>query len=39
MNIGVLADQGNVTNMLIGDAGDVLGPWSMKTRRADPERQ
>ena len=30
MSIGVLADQGNVANMTIGSAGDVLGPWSMK---------
>ena len=30
MNIGVLADQGNVSSLRIGNAGDVLGPWSMK---------
>lgn len=30
MNIGVLADQGNVSNLVIGNAADVLSPWSMK---------
>ena len=30
MNIGVLADQGNVSSLTIGKASDVLGPWSMK---------
>ena len=30
MNIGVLADQGNVSSLTIGKAADVLGPWSMK---------
>jgi len=30
MAIGVLADQGNVANLTIGSAADVLGPWSMK---------
>jgi len=30
MAIGVLADQGNVANLTIGSAADVLGPWTMK---------
>jgi hypothetical protein len=30
LDIGVLADQGVVTNMRISDAGDVLGPWRMR---------
>ena len=30
VNIGVLADQGNVANLSINNAGDVLGPWSMR---------
>ena len=30
MSMGVLADQGNVSNITIGRAADVLGPWSMK---------
>ncbi|MGD9878598.1 MAG: hypothetical protein AB7F22_06835 [Reyranella sp.] len=30
LDIGVLADQGSVTNLRIGDAGDVLGPWRMR---------
>ncbi len=30
MSIGVLADQGNVSNIVIGRPADVLGPWSMK---------
>ena len=30
MTMGVLADQGNVSNLTIGSAADVLGPWSMK---------
>jgi hypothetical protein len=30
MGIGVLADQGNVSSLTIGNAADVLGPWSMK---------
>lgn len=30
MNIGVLADQGVVSNLLVGNGGDVLKPWSMK---------
>ena len=30
MNIGVLADQGNVANITIGKAADALGPWTMK---------
>ena len=30
MNIGVLADQGNVASLSIGKASDALGPWSMK---------
>ena len=30
LDIGVLADQGAVTNLRIGDAGDVLGPWRMR---------
>jgi hypothetical protein len=33
MTVGVLADQGNVSNLLIGEPGDVLGPWRM--RRAE----
>jgi hypothetical protein len=30
MNIGVLADQGVVTNILIGSPEDAFGPWRMK---------
>jgi hypothetical protein len=30
LSIGVLADQGVVSNLLIGNAGDVLKPWSMR---------
>ena len=30
MTVGVLADQGNVTNLSIRDGGDVLGPWRMR---------
>ena len=30
MSMGVLADQGNVSNIVIGRPADVLGPWSMK---------
>ncbi len=30
MSIGVLADQGNVSSLVIGSITDVLGPWSMK---------
>jgi hypothetical protein len=30
MNIGVLADQGVVSNLLLRDGGDVLKPWSMR---------
>jgi len=30
MSIGVLADQGVVSNLLIGNGGDVLKPWSMR---------
>lgn len=33
MTVGVLADQGNVANLTVRDAGDVLKPWSM--RRAE----
>lgn len=30
MTVGVLADQGVVSNLLMNNAGDVLKPWSMK---------
>lgn len=30
LDIGVLADQGNVANLLIADAGDVTNPWRMR---------
>ncbi len=30
MGIGVLADQGVVSNLLLRDGGDVLKPWSMR---------
>ena len=30
MTVGVLADQGNVTNLLISDASDVTNPWRMR---------
>ena len=30
LNIGVLADQGVVSNLLLRDGGDVLKPWSMR---------
>lgn len=30
MNIGVLADQGDVSNILASDGADVLNPWRMK---------
>jgi hypothetical protein len=30
MSIGVLADQGVVSNLLLRDGGDVLKPWSMR---------
>ncbi len=30
LNIGVLADQGVVSNMLLFNSGDVLKPWSMR---------
>ncbi len=30
LQIGVLADQGNVANVLIGDPGGVTGPWRMR---------
>ena len=30
LSIGVLADQGVVSNLLINNGGDVLKPWSMK---------
>jgi hypothetical protein len=30
LEIGVLADQGDVSSLRIGDAGDVLGPWRMR---------
>jgi len=30
MTVGVLADQGVVSNLLIRDGGDVLKPWSMR---------
>jgi len=43
MNIGVLADQGVVSNLLIDTGGDVLKPWSMRLGerilRADETRQ
>ena len=30
LQMGVLADQGNVANLLIGDPGDVTNPWRMR---------
>jgi hypothetical protein len=30
MTTGVLADQGNLTNLLIGEPGDVTNPWRMR---------
>ncbi|MFO1158313.1 MAG: hypothetical protein U1E60_05710 [Reyranellaceae bacterium] len=30
LDIGVLADQGDVSRVTISDAGDVLGPWRMR---------
>lgn len=30
MTVGVLADQGNVANLTIGQPGDVTGPWRMR---------
>lgn len=30
MNVGVLADQGNVSNLALFDGSDVLNPWRMK---------
>ncbi len=30
MTVGVLADQGNLTNLLVGDATDVTNPWRMR---------
>lgn len=30
LNFGVLADQGNVSNLLVGGGGDVLNPWRMR---------
>jgi len=43
MNIGVLADQGVVSHLLIDNGGDVLKPWSMRRGerilRADETRQ
>lgn len=43
MNIGVLADQGVVSDLLLRDGGDVLKPWSMRRGerllRADETRE
>src|SRR4030088_2496432 len=30
LSMGVLANQGNVTNLLVADPGDVLNPWRMR---------
>ncbi len=30
MTVGVLADQGNLTNLLVGEPGDVTNPWRMR---------
>jgi hypothetical protein len=30
LNFGVLADQGDVSNFLVGSGGDVLNPWRMR---------
>src|SRR5476651_878925 len=30
LDVGVLADQGNVANLLIGGGGDITNPWRMK---------
>jgi hypothetical protein len=30
LDIGVLADQGNVANLLVADGGDVTNPWRMR---------
>ena len=30
LGMGVLADQGNLTNLLVADAGNVLNPWRMR---------
>jgi hypothetical protein len=30
MTVGVLADQGNVSNLLIAEGGDVFNPWRMR---------
>jgi hypothetical protein len=30
LNFGVLADQGDVSNLLVGSGGDVLNPWRMR---------
>jgi hypothetical protein len=40
MNIGVLADQGVVSNLLMNNGGDALKPWSMKhgERILNPEQ-